>query len=327
MIDCDVHVHPPSVEALFPYLSRHWVEHIKQSAFKGPTDRYYPKYVTSGATLEEITALPDREHMLLNCTYAIDGLHNPDAAIAFASAVNDWLIAEWLERDARLRASLVVPIQLPDAAAKEIARVGHHPGFVQVFLPVRTQHPLGSRFYHPLWQAIVEHNLVAGIHYGGAPGNPPFPSGWPSSWLEDHAGMAQVFQSQVCSIIAEGVFDQFPTARVALIEGGFTWAPAFMWRFDKEWKNLRRLVPWVREAPSEYMKKHMKLTIQPLDAPSSANHLRETVDQMGSDDMLMYASDFPHRHTSDPKDMLLPALAVEVAQMIRSDNARRLYRL
>jgi predicted TIM-barrel fold metal-dependent hydrolase len=327
MIDCDIHVHPPTVEALFPYLPRHWVEHIKQSAFKGPTDRYYPKSVAVGAPLEEVTVRPDLERMIVNCTYAIDGLHNPDAAIAFASAVNDWLIAEWLEQDDRLRASLVVPIQLPDAAAKEIARVGRHPGFVQVFMPVRTQHPLGSRLYHPMWRAIVEHDLVAGIHYGGSPGSPPFPSGWPSSWLEDHAGMAQVFQSQVCSIVSEGVFDQFPAARVALIEGGFTWVPAFMWRFDKEWKNLRRLVPWVREAPSDYMKRHMKLTIQPLDGPSNMHHLIETIAQLGSDEMLMYASDFPHQHTSDPDRTLLPELAPQLAAKIRSANARGFYRL
>lgn len=327
MIDCDVHVHPPTVETLFPYLSRHWVEHIKQSQFKGPTDRYYPKGIAAGATFEEITARSDCERLILNCSYAVDGLHNPDAAIAFAGAVNDWLIAEWLAKDDRLRASLVIPIQLPDAAAQEIARAGRHPGFVQVFLPVRTQHPLGSRLYHPLWRAIVEHDLVAGVHYGGAPGNPPFPSGWPGSWLEDHAGMAQVFQSQVCSIIAEGVFDQFPAARVALSEGGFTWVPAFMWRFDKEWKNLRRLVPWVREVPSAYMKQHMKLTIQPLDGPNNRRHLLETIDQIGSDGMLMYASDFPHRHTSDPGVTLLPELAPDRARMIRSENARGFYRL
>src|SRR5262245_46836791 len=47
------------------------------------------------------------------CTYAIDALRNPDAAVAFASAVNDWQIAEWLEKEPRLRASIVVPSQLP----------------------------------------------------------------------------------------------------------------------------------------------------------------------------------------------------------------------
>jgi len=100
-----------------------------------------------------------------------------------------------------------------------------------------------------------------------------------------------------------------------------------MWRFDKEWKNLRRLVPWVREAPSEYMKQHMKLTIQPLDAPVNARHLRETIDQIGSDGMLLYASDFPHPHTSDPRLTFLPDLEPNLAQMIGSDNARGFYRI
>jgi hypothetical protein len=75
----------------------------------------------------------------------VDGLHNPDAAVAFAAAVNDWQIKEWLDKEPRLKASIVVPIQIPELAIREIERVGGHPGFVQVAIPVRTQHPLGSR--------------------------------------------------------------------------------------------------------------------------------------------------------------------------------------
>src|SRR5205823_8240874 len=101
---------------------------------------------------------------ILNCLYAVDSLHNPDAAVAMASAVNEWQIAEWLDKDSRLRASIMVPSQLPAQAAREIERVADHPGFVQVLLPVRTQHPLGSRLFHPLWEAIAKHELVAGIH-------------------------------------------------------------------------------------------------------------------------------------------------------------------
>ena len=38
--------------------------------------------------------------------------------------------------------------------------------------------------------------------------------------------MTQVFQAQVISLVAEGIFDQFPELRVVLIESGFTWLPA-----------------------------------------------------------------------------------------------------
>jgi predicted TIM-barrel fold metal-dependent hydrolase len=257
----------------------------------------------------------------------VDSLHNPDAAIAFARAVNDWQINEWLEKDSRLRASIVVPIQLPDEAAKEIDRVAGHPGFVQVALPVRTERPLGSRLYHPVWQAIERNNLVAGIQFGGVPGNPPTPSGWPSYFYEEYVGAALTFASQLTSIVSEGVFDQFPAIQVALIESGFTWLPAHMWRFDKEWRNLRRLVPWVKRPPSEYIREHVKLTVQPLDAPADPKPLLEVFDQLGSDDMLLYASHYPRVHAADPEATLLRYLPAQRADKVRSGNARALYRL
>jgi predicted TIM-barrel fold metal-dependent hydrolase len=266
------------------------------------------------------------ERAILNCAYAIDGVHHPDIAAALASAANDWLIAEWLEKDARLRASLLVPSQIPELAAREIERVGGHPGFVQVFLPVRAQHPYGSRLFRPMWEAIVRHDLVAGIHFGGAPGNPPTPSGWPSYYYEEYAGMAQVFASQLTSLITEGVFDSWPTARVTLIEGGFTWAPAHLWRFDKEWRNLRRTVPWVKRAPSAYVREHVRFTIQPLDAPPDRQQLLEVIEQLGSDELLLYASDYPHQHDADPLDVLRD-LPSALAKKIASENARVWYRL
>jgi predicted TIM-barrel fold metal-dependent hydrolase len=137
--------------------------------------------------------------------------------------------------------------------------------------------------------------------------------------------MAQVFQSQLVSIVTEGVFDQFPTLRVTLIEGGFTWLPSFMWRFDKEWRNLRRLVPWVKRPPSAYIREHVRFTIQPLDAPPEPRHLLQVLDQIGSDDVLLYASDYPHRHDTDPEQVLFPHLPPPLVQKIRAENARAFY--
>jgi predicted TIM-barrel fold metal-dependent hydrolase len=343
LIDSDIHVEVAKVDVLFPYLPEHWVEHVQKSRFKGPTDTSYPPKAPTtarsdahpgdrpaGTNLDLLRAQAldanGVELAILNCAYAIDSIHHPDAAVALASAVNDWLIAEWLDKEPRLRASLVVPSQLPELAAQEIERVGDHPGFVQVYLPVRAQHPYGSRLFRPMWEAITRHDLVAGIHFGGAPGNPPTPSGWPSYYYEEYVGMAQVFASQVVSLITEGVFELWPTARVTLIEGGFTWLPTHMWRMDKEWRNLRRTVPWVKRAPSAYVREHMRLTIQPLDAPDSYQQLGEVIDQLGSEDVLLYASDYPHVHPSNPLDVL-EQLPPTLARKIASDNARSWYRL
>ncbi|MBM4417325.1 MAG: amidohydrolase [Chloroflexi bacterium] len=344
-IDADIHVEVPRVQSLFPYLPEHWIEHVNNSRFKGPVDgdaAYPPNSpVTarpgskpergpagSDFALLKAQALdePGVERAIVSCSYAIDSLHHPDAAVALASATNDWLIAEWLDRDPRLRASIVVPSQIPELAGREIERVGGHPGFVQVYLPVRAQHPYGTRHYRPMWEAIARHDLVAGIHFGGAPGNPPTPSGWPSYFYEEYAGMAQVFASQLTSLVSEGVFDAWPNMRVTLIEAGWTWLPAHMWRFDKEWRNLRMLVPWVRRAPSAYIRDHVRFTIQPIDAPPSLKHLHEVMDQIGSDEILLYSSDYPHVHHADPITFL-DGLSPDLARKIASENARAWYRL
>ena len=357
-VDAAVHNNPPSTRALFPYLPDYWVEHVQQTLFKGPTEWYYPQnaplaarpgsrpagaegmvFGNAGAILsagtppgsdlglvrEQVLDGPGVDAAVLCSPYPIDSLHNPDAAVAFARAVNDWQIAEWLDKEPRLRASIVVPIQLPELAIQEIERVADHPGFVQVALPVRTQHPLGSRIYHGVWEAIARHNLVAGIQFGGVPGVPPTPAGWPSYFYEQYVDMAGVFATQVTSIVSEGVFDLFPSVKVALIEAGFTWLPPHMWRFDKEWKNLRRLVPWVKRAPSEYIREHVRLTVQPLDAPGSTKQLLDVVDQLGSDDILLYASHYPRLHMGDAEEKLIAHLPDTLARKVRGENARALY--
>jgi uncharacterized protein len=342
VIDCDVHNVVPSVEALFPWLDAFWCEYVRQSGFRGAADTAYPKAPTS--------ALPDTspasgppgsdlalvqrqvldawhvERAILCCAYAVEGVHNPDADVALARAVNDWQIAEWLDRDPRLRASIVVPSKQPDQAAREIERVGGHPGFVQVFLPVRSAMPYGKRFYHPIYAAAVRHGLVVALHFGGAPGNPPTSAGWPSHYLEEYAGMAQAFQGQLMSLIVEGVFARFPTLRVALVESGFSWLPPFLWRLDKEWKGLRREIPWTKRLPSEYVRDHVRVTLQPIDGPSDPARLLRLIDQLGTDELLMFSTDYPHWHFDQPEDAIPAGLSPDLRAKILAENARAFYR-
>ena len=78
------------------------------------------------------------------------------------------------------------------------------------------------------------------------------------------------FQSQLGSLISEGVFAKFPGLKVVLIELGVTWLPGFLWRFSKFWRGVRAEVPWVDRPPAEIVRDHVRLTIQPFDAPRRA---------------------------------------------------------
>jgi len=345
VIDCDIHPSMHSVEVLVPYLAEHWRAYIRVSAFKGPVVTSYPRNMPTSAqpstkppsggppgsdpkvvcqqTLDALNAT----YGILNCDYAVQTVHNPDFSAALASAVNDWLSAEWLTRDSRLRASLVVSTQHPDLAVREIERVGDLSGFVQVYLPVHSSIPYGNRYYWPIYEAASRHDLAIGIHFGGAAGHPFTPVGWPSYYIEEYVGMAQAFQTQLVSLVCEGVFDQFPTLRVALIESGFTWLPSLMWRLDKDWKALRREVPWVRMLPSEYIREHVRLTIQPQDAPAEPRWLIETIEELGSDELLMFSTDHPHWHFETHEEAIPQGLSDAVRQRVLVENARAFYRL
>jgi predicted TIM-barrel fold metal-dependent hydrolase len=344
LIDCDIHNQIPGPRTLFPYLSDFWRETVEQTGFKGPTDETYPSAapVSSapgsrpddgglpGTSVDEVRSKVldawNVEIGILNCSYAVDGIHNPYGAEAFARAANDWQIEHWLEKEPRLRASIVVPVQHPDMAAAEIRRLGGNKGFVQVLLPARAERPYGNRRYLPIFEAALEQDLVVSIQFGGAPGVPPTSAGWPTYYIEEWVGMSHVFQSQVMSLISEGVFDRFPELRVVCVESGWTWIPSLMWRLDKEWKGLRREVPWVKRAPSEYIRDNMRFTLQPTDAPEHRAQLLEVVDQLGSDEMLLFSTDWPHWHFDTPEEAFPLDLPPAQARKILSENARAFYR-
>ena len=346
LIDCDVHAVLPRFEALLPYLPAYWREQVEQTGFKGPVDPWYPPGLPTAARASArpadgspaasrvalvqagvFDAAPHPAFAILNSDCAVESLHNPDAAAAVAQAANDWLAAEWLAKDRRLRASIVVASQFPELAVREIERRAGDKGFVQVLLPVRSESPYGSRNFRPVFAAAARHGLPVALHYGGSPGNPPTPVGWPSFHLEDYAGATGVFQTQLVSIIAGGVFDEFPGLRLVLAEGGFAWLPGMLWRFDKNWKGLRREIPWVRRPPSDYVREHVRFTTAPADAPTDPAQFAAAVAQLGSDDLLLYASDYPHDHGDTAAAGGWAALPPKVLRKMMADNPQGLYRL
>jgi uncharacterized protein len=344
IIDCDVHNNVPSMKALHPYLTDRWRDYVIESGVGSLEANYYPAGAPlsarpgsrppsgdpPGSDLDllrhQLLDPWDVQQAVLNCVYGVQMIRNEDFAAAVARAVNDWQVEEWLEKEPRLRASIVVANENPKLAAEEIERLGNHPGFVQVLLPVRSEMTLGRRHYWPIYEAAERHGLAIGVFAGGNIGNPITPVGWPSHYIEDYVSLAQAFQTQLVSLVSEGVFAKFPGLRVVLIEGGFTWLPSLMWRFDKNWKGLRREVPWVDRLPSEIIHDHVRLTIQPVDEPPNPEHLLQVIDQLGSEEMLLFSTDYPHWHFDDREETLPVGLPEDLERKIRVENAHAVYR-
>ena len=344
LIDCDFHNELDSIKDLYPYLSQRWRDHLDAYGARGAPGGYYPRFMDhredarppSGRRSGSEVAF-SRSHYLDPYNVAYASLFpltpagrqlNPELDAALASAVNDWQVAEWLDQDARLRASLVIPFEYPDLAVAEIERRASDKRFVQVQFTGRPHEPMGRRKYWPIYEACAKHGLHVMSHAFGSNGNPIIGSGWPSYYIEDHVGPAQAMQANIISLVAEGVFEHFPTLKLVSVENGFAWIPSLMWRMDATWTVLRSEVPHLKHAPSEYIREHVYLTTQPVEEPHKSEYFSQLLDQYGEmASHILFASDYPHWDSDNP-DMALPAFLPEpVKQAIYYDNARRLHNL
>jgi predicted TIM-barrel fold metal-dependent hydrolase len=174
-IDCDLHPAMPSVAALLPYLNEYWRDQL--------VNRHIDKYsfiLTSYPPQSPLSARPDwrqasglpagdldaiRRHALdpfgsryaiCNVLHGALALFNEDMAAALCAAVNDWTAKELLDRETRLRASILVPAHNPALAVNEIERVAGDRRFVQVLLLAMGEMLLGRRLYWPIYAAAQQ---------------------------------------------------------------------------------------------------------------------------------------------------------------------------
>jgi hypothetical protein len=110
-----------------------------------------------------------------------------------------------------------------------------------------------------------------------------------------------------------------------MLEIGFIWLPSLGWRMDKEWKGLRREVPWLKEPPFGLIREHVRFSVAPLDADSE-REIARIVGWLRSDDLLMFASDYPHGHDDDVS-LLLAAIPPGMRPRLMRESARDWYRL
>jgi uncharacterized protein len=334
-IDCDVHVAPESIDALLPYMDDYWRDYVANAGLMLSPNLTGSYPATAPAPPHDVDALRREvldpsgvRHAVLTCLSAFDASRNGYYEAALCTAINDWLRAEWLERDDRLRASMVVPTLDTEAAVAEVERVGSEPGFVQVLLPVRSDAPWGVKRFHALYEAIAARDLVLALHAWGRPGLAPTATGFTHSYFEDYLADSQaIVQAQVMSLVSEGVFDRVPSLRVALLECGFSWLPPMLWRFDKDWKAVWREVPWLKSRPSDYVRRHIRATTAPAQLPADAAQAARLAEMLGARDMLMFASDHPHEHGDGHLDTLLDALDDEGRDAVLRGNAAAHYRL
>ncbi len=354
LIDADVHHILPGFSTLMPYIEPSLRRRIELASnaraearnnFQMPRRAYFNPLSTARVdTMDEDgtnhASIPQRvkEDLLdrYDITYAIlmgndlttlSGMPDPDLAAGIARAYNDWTDKEWISYDSRFKHSIWVAPQDPIQAAAEVERWGDDPNVVQVAIG-QMDILAGKKHYWPIYEAAAKYNLPVGFHVGAeSAGNNShqLAVGAPTHYIELQTGLISIGIQNTISLVCEGVFSQFPTLKVGLLEYGWTWLPGLMWRLDREWLSFRTEVPWVTKPPSEYIKEHIRVGSQPLEAPSQ-QHLHQTLEMMSAEKMMLFATDYPHWDFDDP-NYVMRKLPEHMRKAIAYENARELYGL
>ncbi len=348
-VDCDIHPAMRSPADLIPFLPQRWRDHWARYG-NHSREMYsdtigYPRMVAAiarndawppgGAPPGSDLAFMQRQHLdaygveagiLVPLSTRGPEQRNLDFAAAMCTALNDWVAATWLDREPRLRSCILVPHEDAPAAVREIERRAADKRFVQVLLSPRSSEPLGRRRYWPIFEAAERANLPVALHIGGIGGHAVSGSGWVSYYFEEHHSNVQSMQALVTSFVIEGVFERFPNLRVVLIEPGCAWVPPLAWRLDKTFERMRDEVPHLKMKPSEYIRRNLWFTTQPIDEPERPGDLEKLIGWVGVD-RLMFATDYPHWDFDDPRFALNVKLPEADRQKILRGNAISFYGL
>lgn len=346
IIDIDVHNALKSPRDLQPYLPDSWKTHIAESGLGIPGLGYYNPLGFSRQDSKPPSGAPAAsdpdfviDHyiepnlveyaVLTGDLIGVSSMHDPDRGAVVASAYNDYIAGHWLAKHPQYRGLILVSATDPMLAAAEIDRLAGHPGFVGVLLSSAQRAPLGQRQYHPIYEAAHRHGLPISIHSGaeGTGGtNAPTTSGHPTRYLEWHTALSQTYMAHMTSLVCEGVFEKFPSLKFVFLESGISWLPHLIWRLDKNYKGLRSSVPWLKRLPGEYIRDHFLFSTQPVEEPDDPEHLISIFDMIDAENILMFASDYPH-WDSDAPSGILKKLRPEARRKIVYENAKTLYQL
>jgi predicted TIM-barrel fold metal-dependent hydrolase len=169
---------------------------------------------------------------------------------------------------------------------------------VLVYAPVGV--PLDHPDLEPLYAAAAELDLAVVLHTFTV--MPPYAPGgedtWDNLWLQRSAAHPWCGMRNMAALIGSGVMDRYPNLRIGTLEAGHGWLPFWIKRLDEHAETIKAALPELRQRPSEYVTSGRYF--QSIEIPEGAALTNAVADLLG-DEVLMYASDYPHGESHFPQ--------------------------
>jgi len=250
-----------------------------------------------------------------------------EVEVALARAYNRWLCEEVLAQEPRIRSSLYLPLNDPEATYRVVKEFGGKKGVIGFTIVAPHYKAVYDNAYVKTYALIEEMGLPLVFHGAFAWGEDQS-IGLCNRFLAVHALGFSWFNILHCTNwLVNGMPERFPKLKVAWVESGLAWIPFLMQRLDNEWMMRSSEVPLLRRRPSDYMRE-MFYSTQPMEMVNNREALELTFKMIGAETQLMYASDYPHWDMDLPSTIYdLPFLSEQGKRNILGGNAKRFFNL
>ncbi|HLI25626.1 MAG TPA: amidohydrolase family protein [Chloroflexota bacterium] len=330
IVDADGHVRDNEDE-LKRYLEPQWARRI----FLFPKDAHDrdlggvlgKRNVNAKVQLEDM----DLEGIDMAILYPTNGLfigeiRDRDFAIAVSRAYNNWLHDYCQTDPQRLKGIALVPLQDVQAACEEAERAVKDLGFCGVMFPTYFRYATrscGDPYFDPFYATCERLGVPVAFHAtGGERGECRFDT-FLGLHLFSHVPEQMI---SLTNFILGGVLEKFPRLTAGFMEAGCGWLPFWMEHMDEEYEKRKHEAPLLTKEPSEYVRSgRIYIGCEPEEK------LLPIVAQMVRDDILLYASDYPHWDSDWPHTVKTVRertdLSDELKRKVLSENALRFYGL
>jgi predicted TIM-barrel fold metal-dependent hydrolase len=218
----------------------------------------------------------DAQVLYGSLTLSFEGILDKDLAVACMRAYNSYIADDCRPyRDRLFPVGFVALVDVGEAVTEmrrcvdELGMIGvhvppslpiPHPAAPDAFPRIRLAKHISHPDFQPILETAVALDVAVGVH--GSPGV-YLPSGIAEqvdTFILSHIfGHRNQMQMALATCVFGGVFDRFPTLRMAFLEAGCGWLPDLVHAFHEHWeKRIRDFDPDVRISMTEFTKELLR---------------------------------------------------------------------
>jgi len=243
----------------------------------------------------------------------------PAFGLKLSQAYNDACAAAYKEYKGRFRGTIMLPLQAPDLAVKELERASKLPGMCSAYMAMHVDGKnLHDKPLWPVWEKCEELGMPVSLH----PVNPLGIDRMREFHMRNLCGNPYEAGVAAASLIFGGVLDAFPKLEVLLPHAGGTF-PWLIGRYDNGVATRKELAH-MKQPASAYLRRFYYDTIS-----HEPKIIRYLVDLVGAD-RIVIGSDYNFdAGYPQPVDFVekIPGLTGKERKLILGENAARFLKL